>query len=236
MGEAATTATARSPATTEPVDHPNRMRARSHIFAAVLAAICCLAVCTSSAQADGDPASDYLITTDVFFPFFKLDERIPFKAQRQLLGLCAEAKQKGFPIRVAIISGPYDLGAVTSLWLKPQTYARFLAEEIRFAYKERLLIVMPNGFGFNRGTAPTNQEQKLLTKLQLKAGDAGLIDSAIEAVDRLAAADGVKLSSAAVDANATKERDRPLMVVAAAMLVVSIVAARFGLMRSQRSR
>ena len=50
---------------------------------------------------------------------------------------------------MAIIASPYDLGAVTALWRKPRAYARFLGIELSLAYKQRLLVVMPNGFGFN---------------------------------------------------------------------------------------
>ncbi len=32
---------------------------------------------------------------------------------------------------------------------KPQTYARFLGSELRFIYKDNLLVVMPQGFGIN---------------------------------------------------------------------------------------
>ena len=50
---------------------------------------------------------------------------------------------------MAIIAKPDDLGSVTSLWREPQAYAHFLGLELSLAYKGRLLVVMPNGFGFN---------------------------------------------------------------------------------------
>ena len=50
---------------------------------------------------------------------------------------------------MAIIGAPVDLGAVTALWDKPPAYASFLGVELSLVYKQRLLIVMPNGFGFN---------------------------------------------------------------------------------------
>ena len=55
----------------------------------------------------------------------------------------------GLPIKVAIIGNKTDLGAVPQLWAKPQVYARFLGAELRFVYKDTLLIVMPQGFGIN---------------------------------------------------------------------------------------
>ena len=50
---------------------------------------------------------------------------------------------------MAIISSRTDLGAVTGLWRQPRNYARFLGLELSLAYKGRLLVVMPNGIGFN---------------------------------------------------------------------------------------
>ena len=48
-----------------------------------------------------------------------------------------------------MIGNKTDLGAVPQLWGKPQTYARFLGSELRFIYKDTLLVVMPQGFGIN---------------------------------------------------------------------------------------
>ena len=99
------------------------------------------------ARADGDPASDYLITQPVYFPY---DGKFSPQLEGQLLAVVNEAKKRGFPIKVALIPNSYDLGSVTSLWRKPRLYARFLGEEDATFFKQRLLIVMPNGFGFYR--------------------------------------------------------------------------------------
>ncbi len=99
------------------------------------------------ARADGDPASDYLITQPVYFPY---DGKFSPQLEGQLLAVVNEAKKRGFPIKVALIPNSYDLGSVTSLWRKPRLYARFLGEEDATFFKQRLLVVMPNGFGFYR--------------------------------------------------------------------------------------
>ena len=98
------------------------------------------------ARADGDPASDYLVANQVFLTSQSTGMS---PAQRQLVAAVAAANRAGFAIRVAVISSDYDLGSVTELWDQPRTYARFLGVELSFAYRrQRLLVVMPNGFGF----------------------------------------------------------------------------------------
>ena len=100
----------------------------------------------STARADGDPGSDVLVYQNLF-----AGSEVGLSVQQQVrLGaLLKAAAGRGFPIRVAIIGGAQDLGAVTELWREPRTYARFLGYELSLAYKQRLLVVMPNGFGFN---------------------------------------------------------------------------------------
>ena len=116
---------------------------RALVLLAVAVAVVAFA---PNAHADGDPASDYLLTQQVFLPS---DATASSAAQRQLLGLVQAANRDGFAIRVAIIPSSYDLGSVTELWRVPRTYARFLSLELSFAYTQRLLVVMPNGLGFN---------------------------------------------------------------------------------------
>ncbi len=126
--------------------------------------ILCLVVCalaaglvTSSARADGDPASDYLIGQQVFLGY---DAKIPPPLERKLVAAVASANKNGFPIKVAVISSRYDMGSVPELFGKPQAYARFLDAEDskcwwggscgsgRFKTTTRLLVVMPTGLGF----------------------------------------------------------------------------------------
>ena len=57
-----------------------------------------LACARPAARADGDPASDYLLTQKVFFPF---DFKVPAAKQQQLVALVDEANRAGYPIRVA---------------------------------------------------------------------------------------------------------------------------------------
>jgi hypothetical protein len=154
--------------------------------ALVIAAVAAVALATPAvarpARADGDPASDYLLLQRVFFSY----ELAPYAKQKQALTKAvAAANSGGYKIRVAVIAGEYDLGSVTSLWRKPQTYAKFLGVELSFVYKQRLLVVMPNGFGFNWPKHSSAPGYAVLAKLKVQRGGAGLLESATAAVDAL---------------------------------------------------
>ncbi|HEX7526537.1 MAG TPA: hypothetical protein VF327_09530 [Gaiellaceae bacterium] len=192
----------------------------------VAAALACAAA--PSARADGDPASDYLITQKVFFPY---DLKVPPAKQRQLVALVDEANRAGFTLRVAVISSSYDLGSVTSLWQKPQTYARFLGAELKYVYKNRLLVVMPNGFGFNRPGRSATAEYAILAKIPVKPGPTGLVDSSLAAVQSLAKASGVTLSGTTSARPSSRNRDRLVIVIAALAALAAAVVLRLVLRR-----
>ncbi len=159
---------------------------------AVIAVILGLGPLTSTVWADGDPGSDVLVYQDLFAAS---DAGLSVSRQVQFGDLLQAADRAGFPIRVAIIAGPDDLGAVTALWRKPRAYARFLGIELSLAYTQRLLVVMPNGFGFNwPGHSPASA-YGVLAKIPNRAGGSGLIGSAEAAVRALAAASAVELGS-----------------------------------------
>lgn len=146
---------------------------------------------TPPARADGDPASDFLLSQTVFVP---ADANVSAQQQARLSALVRAAGRAGFPIRVAIIPNAYDLGSITALWLKPGTYARFLGIELSLAYKRPLLVVMPNGFGVNWPGHSPAPEYRLLRKIPVRAVGGGLIAGAEAAVLVLASADGVKIA------------------------------------------
>jgi cytochrome oxidase Cu insertion factor (SCO1/SenC/PrrC family) len=160
---------------------------------AVLAAAVALVVVSGGvARADGDPASDYLVANQVFL---SSQSTALSPAQRRLVAAVAAANRAGFAIRVAVISNNYDLGSVTELWDKPRAYARFLGVELSLAYRrQRLLVVMPNGFGFNWPGHATAHTYRMLATVPLdsRAGP-GLVAAAEDAVRGLARASGVVL-------------------------------------------
>jgi len=149
---------------------------------AVVAAAAAAAGAAQPARADGDPASDYLLVRRVFISY-ELATRA--KQEQTLIQVVAAANKKGYSIRVAVIASSYDLGSVTVLWRKPQTYARFLGAELGFVYRQRLLVVMPNGFGFNWPKHSPKPAYAVLAKLRMTHSGAGLLASATSAVQAL---------------------------------------------------
>jgi hypothetical protein len=190
-------------------------------------------VFAATARADGDPASDYLLAQKVFLPF---DAKFPAQKQAQLVGLVDAANTAGFKIRVALIWSSYDMGSVTVLWRKPRTYARFLGEELSFLYKQRLLVVMPNGFGFSWNKQPTGTEYAVLDKIKIGRGAIGIVNAATTAVQRLAAADGVHVTPPAGATAPAKHTSHDRLVIILASLAAAAVAVvlRFGLQRRRR--
>jgi hypothetical protein len=198
---------------------------RARVALVLVAALACAAA--PAARADGDPASDYLLTQKVFFPF---DLKVPPTKQQQLVALVDEANRAGFTIRVALVGSSYDLGSITSLWQKPQLYARFLGEELRYVYKNRLLIVMPNGFGLNYPGGPAT-EQSVLSKITIAPGQTGLVDASAAAVRALAKASGVELSATAAAEPSSRNHDRLVIVLAATGALAVAVMLRLVLRR-----
>ncbi|HUO71429.1 MAG TPA: hypothetical protein VMU39_11670 [Solirubrobacteraceae bacterium] len=95
-------------------------------------------------RADGDPASDILTTQALFLP---QDAGVPAAQQAQLVELLQAARRSGYPIRVALVASRGDLGSITELWQKPQSYAQFLGQELALVDRGPLLVIMPVGFG-----------------------------------------------------------------------------------------
>ncbi|MGZ4228961.1 MAG: redoxin domain-containing protein [Solirubrobacteraceae bacterium] len=168
------------------------MRMRS-VIAVSLSALVIGGVFAPLAQADGDPGSDVLVYQNLFVGSAA---GLSVSQQAQLGELLKAAERSKFPIRVAIIGSRSDLGAVTALWRKPQAYARFLGIELSLAYKQRLLVVMPNGLGFNWPGHSSAPAYRTLAGIRICGGGDGLLSAAEAGVRKLAAADGVKLPSA----------------------------------------
>jgi hypothetical protein len=191
------------------------------------------AIAAPTARADGDPASDYLLGQQVFFPF---DAKFDAKKQAEVAGLVKAANQAGFKIRVALIASNYDMGSVTSLYRKPRTYARFLGAEISFIYKQRLLVVMPNGFGFNWPKHPATPAYAVLAKIPIKPGSSGLLDAAGTAVQQLATAAGIKVTAPThvITPAQRTSHDRLIIIAAVAAALLLAVAGRFALRLRRR--
>jgi hypothetical protein len=189
-------------------------------------------LCPAAARADGDPASDFLIAQKVFFPY---DAKIPQVEQRRLLAAVQSANKQGFKVRVALIWSDYDLGAVTVLWRKPRTYARFLGEELSYYFKGRLLIVMPSGFGFNYAKHDTKAAYALLAKIPIGDTPAGLAVAATTAVQQLASAAGVQTSTTAQGATQQQQNSHDRVVIVVAVLAALLVGGALRLLIRRRA-
>jgi hypothetical protein len=179
-----------------------------------------------SARANGDPASDVLLTDKVFLPF---EAPISASAKNDLQQTVSDANAKGYTIRVAIIAFTGDLGTAVSLWAKPQPYSKFLWNELSFAYDKRLLVAMPAGFGFYDGNGkPVDKELAVLKGVKAGQIPSDLTESAAEAVRQLAAANGVKVEKPS-GGGGSSTRDRVLILAGAlvALAVVLLFPARF---------
>jgi hypothetical protein len=183
----------------------------------------------SVARANGDPASDYLLTRSVFLPF---TTKIDRNEVNRLDALLREADQKHFRIRVAMILSPSDLGTAFSLFGKPEKYSQFLGLELSFVYRDRLLVVMPNGYGYSVNGDPDPKASAVLEKLPAAGRDATKeVQAAIVAVQRLAAAEGRRLTVPKVSGSTGRDR---LTIAAAATAVVALIAAIVLFRRRQR--
>ena len=163
----------------------------------VVAAALVAAAAAPAARADGDPGSDVLVYQDLFAGS---DAGLSVRQQVELGAMLKATARAGAPVRVAIIASRLDLGAVTGLWRNPRAYARFLGIELSLVYKQRLLVVMPNGFGFNwPGHSPASA-YRTLESIPIRPGGDGLFNATEAAVRKLMLASGVELPPVAASA------------------------------------
>jgi hypothetical protein len=179
-----------------------------------------------SALADGDPASDILVPPDI--RVYMTNGATDGQLEKTIQATAQKVSDAGLPIKVAIIGNKTDLGAVPQLWAKPQTYARFLGAELRFVYKDTLLIVMPQGFGIN-GPYPQSRALAALSGIDPRKDKTpqGLTGSADKALRALAKADGKPISSGTSSGGGL-----PLPLIAAGVMVVAGVAGGALILRS----
>jgi len=196
---------------------------RSTRLAVLLAGLAVLAVLLAPglAAADGDPASDVLLTTSVAYPY---QEHVSKPLITALDLAAARAKAAGFPIKIAIIATPVDLGAIPELFGKPQKYADFLEKEISFNARPLLLVVMQAGFGLVSSGPPSALAG---VEIPNQRGSDGLATAAIKAVGLLAAHAGhpIVLPSIRASGGASSSGTSSVFVFVAPVALVLLVAA-----------
>lgn len=157
-----------------------------------------------AARADGDPASDVLVSQGVYYP---VSPPTSPALARVLDRLTAEAKRAHYPLKVALIASPDDLGSVPQLFGKPDRYAAFLGSEITFNTRQPLLVVMPAGFGGYQAGPGAARALEGAPRPDGSDSDA-LARAAIAAVPRLAGAAGHPVAAPAVTGGAPGGRSR----------------------------
>lgn len=187
------------------------------VFAACLLAV---ALAPAPAGADGDPASDILLGANVFYPYAP---PVSARLQRALNAETAAAARAHFPLKVALIASPADLGVISSLFGRPQAYAKYLDQEISFQGKPQLLVVMAAGYGVQGlSHAATAAAATLTDPAGSQSND--LARAAIAAVTKLAAAAGHPIGRVR-DAPATDTANGSRTLIAAILALAAIATA-----------
>jgi MYXO-CTERM domain-containing protein len=148
----------------------------------------------AAARADGDPASDILPQADVYYPYSPQPSPALTKTLDELL---ADVRQRGFPVKVALIATAADLGAYPTMFNQAQVYANLLTAQLpqnphgTVKDKLHLLVVMPAGFG-GSGLGAKVDDALSGVEVDPDGGSDALVRAAIEAVANLASANGVE--------------------------------------------
>jgi hypothetical protein len=204
---------------------PSGASVRTRVPTAIAAVLAALALAAASALADGDPASDVLLAQNVFYPY---SPGVSSALQKSLNAEAAAAAKAHFHIRVALIDSPYDLGVIPEMFGKPQTYAKFLDQELGLILGPRppLLVVMPAGYGTSGLPASAVAEAASLPKPTGK-GSNGLAQAAITAIQKLAGAAGHPVGpvSAASGGGGGDGSGSPVLLVIVAVLAMGVAAA-----------
>jgi hypothetical protein len=187
----------------------------------LIAALLGPCVLASSAAADGDPASDILLATSVFYPY---QPPVPAGVQRALNARAEAAAKRGFPIKIALIANPVDLGVIPELFGKPQQYANFLEQEISFQGRQLLLVVMADGYGVQGLPAAATRAIAGLPRPPGKSST-DLARAAMTAVSRAAAAAGHPIGDAGGVAGSAGGGGGSNTPVVIGLVVVAVLAA-----------
>lgn len=214
-------------------------------LAAVVAAA--LLLLPAVAHADGDPASDVLLSQDSYLPY---SPTVQPKLKAALEKLLKRARDDGYPMKVALINTEADLGAYPQLFNQPQRYADLLEGELSSLSRHgdavdevHLLVVMPGGFG-GSGLGDGVDRALAPVKITTDKGSDGLAQAALAGVARIATENGHELATppeaSIALGKASKTRSgggtSPLLFVAPALLLFGglFVAGRIAARRSSQ--
>jgi hypothetical protein len=202
------------------------------LVSTIAAVLAVASLAPASALADADPASDVLLGTSVFYPYAP---PVSAATQKRLNAEAAAAARAHFPIKVAIIATPTDLGAVPNLFGKPQQYADFLDQEISFNSKQPLLVVMPEGYGTAGLPSAATQAARSLPS----PGHVGeqLAQSSLAALPKLAGAAGHPIANVTPTSHGGSGGTSPALLVAIiAVVAIALTAAVIAIRRRAGAR
>jgi hypothetical protein len=203
---------------------------------AALLAVAVLALAPAAALADGDPASDVLLAQDVYYPYAP---KVSAQLTTALNRLAKRVRVAGYPMKVALIEAPSDLGAYPNLFGDTQSYANLLAKEIAFNSRPHLLVVMPSGFaGDNLGAKVDSALNGIAIDQPAKSD--GLAKAALAAVARIASSNGhptpvppeAKVAVAA--SKSSSKRSTPSLLVYGGPVLLVLIAVGVLLVVSRR--
>jgi hypothetical protein len=182
----------------------------------------------SAALADADPASDVLLGENVFYPY---NPPVASSLQRALNAETAAAHRGRFPVKVALIATPVDLGAIPTFFGKPRQYAAYLDQEISFGQaKVPLLVVMPDGYG-TAGLSPAAAAAAASLPRPTSAAGSSLAQAALAAVRKLTAASGHRLGGGSTGSSGSS----PALPLAIVAIVCVLLAGGIVTWRHRRS-
>jgi hypothetical protein len=161
---------------------------RRPLLLLVLLAALAGALAPSGALADGDPASDVLITSSLYTP---VAQKISAPVLQQLQRTIQQANAGGFKVRVALILDRTDLGAVPQLFGHPAQYAKLLSSELYYSWKGALVAVQPSGIGVQniKPLAPAQDVADTMVITDPSTAD-GLARAADDTIRKLAGESG----------------------------------------------
>jgi len=195
-------------------------------------ALCLFGVAAPRALADADPPSDVLLIQSVYYPY---QPKVSPGLQAQLDDVTARARRAGFPIKVALVATPQDLGAIPQMFGHVVAYANLLQREIAYLRPQPTLAAMPTGFGTS-ATGPRGPA--IVSRLPAPRTVDGMARGAIVGVERLAAANGHPIGTAHLGGGRAGHHraSTPILVIFAPVLLLALAfAGRSLLLRGRRS-
>src|SRR3954451_22652155 len=165
------------------------------------------AIGAPAALATGDPPSNVLVSQDVYTPAVAASPASIAK----LKGAVARAKRAGYPVKVAVIKTPVDLGNVPQALSHPQQYADYLLGDLRGPSQVTgdfaVLVVTPYGAGVaGRDFNGSERQAARTVDVSTSAGSTQLVSAATKTVEKLAAAGGHSIGGAGSDEGGRSRR------------------------------